>query len=86
MEEDVADYLSSLAEPPSKPIVGFVAGLGVPEGRSYGHSGAIYYDGSTYSAGEKRRRWQAAGIRVTGTVGETAEAMQEEMHKRGIIP
>ncbi|MCO5559249.1 hypothetical protein L7F22_012844 [Adiantum nelumboides] len=84
MEEDVSTYLDSLPSPPSKPIVGFIAGLGVPEGRSYGHSGAIYHDGSAHSALQKRKRWMASGVRVTGTIGETAMAIKEEMDRLGI--
>lgn len=82
MEEDVAMYLESLPTPPQKPIVGFVAGLAVPQGRKYGHSGAIYHDGSAHSAQEKRRRWREAGIRVTATIGETALALKEEMEQQ----
>lgn len=84
MEEDVSDYLDSLPSPPSKPIVGFIAGLGVPEGRPYGHAGAVYFDGSKHSALEKRKRWQASGIRLTGTIGETAMAIKEEMDRLGL--
>jgi succinyl-CoA synthetase alpha subunit len=120
MEEDTAAYLLSLPQPPFKPIVGFIAGRGVPSGRSYGHAGAVWNEG-VGSAEAKREAWRrgelpclfalsccieqgslgwachtaadcvyglrhAAGIRVVDTVGETAQAIKEEMDAMHCLP
>lgn len=86
MEEDAAAYLQALPRRPSKPIVGFVAGLAVPPGRKYGHAGAIYDDDALvmHSAQQKRSQWRDAGIIVTATIGDTAAALQAEMQARGL--
>ncbi len=89
MEEEVAALLSSRAQTHGKqnrkPIVGFIAGINVPPGRAYGHSGAIWRDGEVAGGNphEKARLWREAGIRIAPSVADTAQCMLEELKKLG---
>ncbi|WP_103354328.1 succinate--CoA ligase subunit alpha [Amycolatopsis sp. CA-128772] len=60
----------------SKPVVGYVAGFTAPEGKTMGHAGAIV-SGSAGTAAAKKEAWEAAGIRVGRTPGETAALVRE---------
>ncbi|CEH13820.1 related to succinyl-coa ligase [Ceraceosorus bombacis] len=88
MEEDVASYLHSLRpeQRGHKPIVGFIAGRGVPQGlRNYGHAGAFWTDNAG-DANSKRQMWKDAGIIVVDRVGDTATAVRDELCRLRQLP
>ena len=68
-EERAAAFI---AEHMTKPVVGYVAGLTAPAGRTMGHAGAIV-SGSSGTAQAKKEALEAAGVRVGKTPSETAE-------------
>ena len=60
MEEELADYL---AQRKAKPVVAFIAGRNVPEGKRLGHAGAIV-EGSLGTAESKIKALTRAGVKV----------------------
>ena len=73
-EEAAAEYVR--ATKPSKPVVGFIAGVSAPPGRRMGHAGAIISGGSG-RAEEKIEAFKKAGIKVPespATIGATVAA------------
>ncbi|MFF1615611.1 succinate--CoA ligase subunit alpha [Amycolatopsis sp. NPDC058278] len=72
-EERAAEFVRAGV---SKPVVGYVAGFTAPEGKTMGHAGAIV-SGSAGTAAAKKEAWEAAGIRVGRTPGETAALARE---------
>jgi succinyl-CoA synthetase alpha subunit len=77
-EERAADYIRDHI---SKPVVGYVAGVTAPEGRTMGHAGAIV-SGSSGTAAAKQKALEAAGVRVGRTPSETAALMRETLPQR----
>lgn len=59
-EQKAAQFV---AQQVTKPVVGFIAGQTAPKGRRMGHAGAII-SGSSGTAEEKIRAFEAAGIKV----------------------
>ena len=72
-EERAADYVK---ENVSKPVVGYVADLPVPEGSTMGHAGAIV-SGSSGTAAAKKEALEAAGVKVGKTPFETASLARQ---------
>ena len=80
-EEDAAEFLSTLDN--SKPVVAYIAGQTVPEGRRMGHAGTIIH----YGMGTARTKIDAlrnAGVRVVLlTGGHRFHNGEVSRHKRG---
>ena len=72
-EERAAEFIKAHV---TKPVVGYVAGLTAPEGKTMGHAGAIV-SGSAGTAQAKKEALEAAGVKVGKTPSETAQLMRE---------
>ena len=74
MEEDAAEYASTM----SKPVVAFIAGAASPPGKKMGHAGAIVMgDKGTYAS--KRSALEAAGVEVLDTPSGVGRALQAKL-------
>jgi succinyl-CoA synthetase alpha subunit len=74
MEEEAADYASTMG----KPVVAFIAGRAAPPGKRMGHAGAIVMgERGTYES--KRMALEAAGVRVAATPGEIGGLLSERL-------
>ena len=71
-EEAAAEFLRETG--PSKPVVGYVAGVTAPSGRRMGHAGAII-SGGRGSAREKLDALRGAGVLVPDSPAEIARTM-----------
>ncbi len=67
-EEEAAAYI---AEHVSKPVVGYIAGLTAPPGKTMGHAGAIV-SGSSGGGAAKVQALEAVGVRVGRTPTQVA--------------
>ena len=72
-EEEAAAYI---AEHVSKPVVGYIAGLTAPPGKTMGHAGAIV-SGSSGGALAKIAALEAVGVRVGRTPTQVAQIAME---------
>ncbi len=72
-EEEAADYIAAGV---STPVVGYIAGVTAPPGRTMGHAGAIV-SGSAGSAAAKIEALEASGVRVGHTPTAVAEIAVE---------
>jgi succinyl-CoA synthetase alpha subunit len=72
-EEEAAEYI---AEHVSKPVVGYIAGVTAPPGKTMGHAGAIV-SGSSGGAKAKIEALEARGVRVGRTPTQVAEIAVE---------
>ena len=72
-EEEAAAYI---AEHVAKPVVGYVAGLTAPPGKTMGHAGAIV-SGSSGGGQAKIDALEAVGVRVGRTPTQVAEIAME---------
>jgi succinyl-CoA synthetase alpha subunit len=64
----------------TKPVVGYIAGFTAPPGKTMGHAGAII-SGSAGTAAAKKDALEAHGVRVGTNPTETAELVQEALHR-----
>ena len=77
-EENAAEFLSTLSS--FKPVVAYIAGQTVPEGRRMGHAGTIVH----YGLGTARTKIEAlrdAGVRVVSSPVEIGRAMAESLDR-----
>jgi succinyl-CoA synthetase alpha subunit len=72
-EEDAADYI---ADHVSKPVVGYIAGLTAPPGKTMGHAGAIV-SGSSGGGRAKVDALESVGVRVGRTPTQVAAIAME---------
>jgi succinyl-CoA synthetase alpha subunit len=73
MEEELAAYVG---ERRTKPVVAFIAGRNVPEGKRLGHAGAIV-EGSRGTAESKIKALTEAGVKVGAVPWELGKLMKE---------
>jgi succinyl-CoA synthetase alpha subunit len=72
-EEEAAEYIAANV---SKPVVGYIAGVTAPPGKTMGHAGAIV-SGSSGSANAKIEALESRGVRVGRTPTQVAEIAVE---------
>jgi succinyl-CoA synthetase alpha subunit len=68
-EEEAAEFIKANV---TKPVVGYIAGVTAPPGKTMGHAGAIV-SGSSGSAAAKIEALEANGVRVGRTPTEVAD-------------
>jgi succinyl-CoA synthetase alpha subunit len=78
-EEEAAEYISAHV---TKPVVGYIAGVTAPPGKTMGHAGAIV-SGSSGSAAAKIEALEAHGVRVGRTPTEVADIAIEVLGASG---
>jgi len=72
-EEEAAEFIAANV---SKPVVGYIAGVTAPPGKTMGHAGAIV-SGSSGSAAAKIEALESRGVRVGRTPTQVAEIAVE---------
>ncbi len=74
MEEEAAEYATSM----DKPVIAFIAGGAAPTGKKMGHAGAIVVgDKGTYIS--KRTALEAAGVNVLDTPAGVVSVLRERL-------
>ena len=76
-EQDAAEYIK---EEFNKPVVAFIAGRTAPPEKRMGHAGAII-SGSSGTAAEKIKAFNAVGVPVAAEPAEVAKLMKEKLGK-----
>src|SRR5881398_481777 len=74
-EEEAAEYIAANV---SKPVVGYIAGVTAPPGKTMGHAGAIV-SGSSGGAQAKIEALESRGLRVGRTPTQVAEIAVETL-------
>ncbi len=76
-EQDAAEYIKTEF---NKPVVAFIAGRTAPPEKRMGHAGAII-SGSSGTAEEKIKAFNAAGVPVAAEPAEVATLLKEKLGK-----
>jgi succinyl-CoA synthetase alpha subunit len=71
MEEEAAEFISSM----TKPVVAFIAGQNAPEGKKMGHAGAMV-SGGKGTAASKMEALDAAGAHVATVPSDVVELLR----------
>ena len=74
LEEEAAEFIKTA--PNKKPVVVFIAGQNVPEGKRFGHAGAIVQNGAGTAKG-KIEALKSAGARIAGIPWEIGKILTE---------
>src|SRR6185503_18816151 len=77
-EEKAAAYNGALM---TKPVVGYIAGVTAPPGKTMGHAGAII-SGSAGTAKAKQEALESHGVRVGANPTEAAQLVAASRHER----
>jgi succinyl-CoA synthetase alpha subunit len=77
-EEEAAHFIKSQKN--KKPVVGFIAGLTAPKGRTMGHAGAII-SGGQGSAEDKIEALKSAGVHISKSPAEIGNTMVKTLNK-----
>ena len=72
-EEEAAEYIAANV---SKPVVGYIAGVTAPPGKTMGHAGAIV-SGTSGTAQAKIEALESRGVRVGRTPTQVADVAVE---------
>ena len=76
-EEEASDFLKRSKI--KKPMVGFIAGLTAPQGRTMGHAGAIV-SGGKGGAEDKIESMQSAGITISKSPADIGKTLLEKLN------
>ncbi|MCX6279068.1 MAG: succinate--CoA ligase subunit alpha [Bacteroidetes bacterium] len=77
METDAAYWIKQYG---TKPVVGFIAGVTAPKGRTMGHAGAIV-GGASDTAEAKKEILRQCGVHVVDSPADLGAAMLKALHK-----
>ena len=75
-EEEASEFIKSSGT--QKPIVGFIAGLTAPAGKTMGHAGAII-SGGKGGAEDKIEKMKSCGIKIAKSPAEIGKTLQDEL-------
>jgi len=75
-EEEACEFIKSSKT--KKPIVGFIAGITAPIGKTMGHAGAII-SGGKGGAEDKIEKMKSCGVKIANSPAEIGKTLQDEL-------